>query len=60
MKIKAKFIGTDSLGYKHNQDYILNIREQGSMTIKRESGLGVCKYNSLSAFLRNWNLIVKL
>ena len=51
MKIEATFIGKDSLGYSNNRRYTLIVN--GS-TIKRESGLGVCKYQSVEAFLKNW------
>ena len=60
MKIKAKFIGTSSLGYESNKIYNLELKEYKSMSVQRENGEGYCEYESLSAFLRNWNLISRL
>jgi len=56
MKIKAKFTGSekDILGYKPGKEYELMLLERGAMTISRLDGDGMCVYQSLSAFLRNW------
>jgi hypothetical protein len=56
MIIKAKFQGSESdvLGYVPGREYELMILERGAMTISRTDGTGMCPYQSLSAFLRNW------
>lgn len=60
MKIGAKFIGTNSLGFESNKSYILDIKQYNSMKIKVSNNINTCIYNSLSAFLRNWNNIKHL
>ena len=52
MRIKAKFIGKDSLGYVHGQEYELLIK---SDQIMRKNGSGFCPYGSVAAFLKNWD-----
>jgi hypothetical protein len=56
MKIRAKFKGSenDILGYKPGKEYDLMLLERGAMTISKTDGEGMCIYQSLSAFLRNW------
>ena len=56
MNIKAKFIGSenDILGYIPGKEYKLMLLEKGAMTISKTDGEGMCQYQSLSAFLRNW------
>lgn len=54
MKIIAKFIGEDSLGYEHGKSYVLYIHNN---YIKREDGSGVCPYNSLELFFKNWTIL---
>lgn len=57
----ARFIGNDSLGYKQGQQYKLKLMlsrrnaSEGSVTIYRTDRTGgVCPYNSMVSFLRNW------
>jgi hypothetical protein len=57
IRISARFIGKDSLGYIHGKDYNLLLDKYRGMTIRREDKTGVCTYNSLSSFLRNWDNI---
>jgi hypothetical protein len=57
MKIKATFIGSNSLGYEHGKDYELKIINVGGISIQRLDGTGRCPYTSLSTFLNNWNNI---
>lgn len=57
MKILAKFIGTDSLGYEHGKDYTLFLYKD---YIKREDGDGICRYSNTVKFLENWTIISKL
>jgi hypothetical protein len=54
MIIEAKFIGNDSLGYENGKEYKLKIDDFGGMSIRRIDDTGKCKYESISAFLRNW------
>ncbi len=58
--IKAKFIGTTSNGYVSGKTYELRIKSVESMSIERTSGLGYTTYESLSAFLRNWDNIIHI
>ncbi len=71
MKIKAKFKGSNSLGYENGVNYDLWFETEtegprdfiwikhitqhsgGSMTFRMSS---VCEYNSLKAFLNNWQV----
>lgn len=57
MIIEAKFIGNDSLGYENGKEYKLKIDNFGGMTIRRIDNKEKCKYESISAFLRNWTNI---
>lgn len=56
MKYTATFKGRDgSLGYRTGQTYRLTIyRSQRGVVISRPDGSGLCPYESLRAFLRNW------
>jgi len=62
-KINAVFKGQDgSCGYKTNKEYQLKIkhtnRGRGLISINSSStDGGFCQYNSLMAFLRNWDNI---
>jgi hypothetical protein len=58
MIVNAKFIGKDSLGYKGSWTYDLQLDNQNGFSICRLDGSGLCKYDSLSAFLKNWDCIV--
>lgn len=62
MKIRAKFRGSesDSLGYIPGKEYDLMLTEYSGMSISRLNGDGMCPYQSLSAFLRNWTDIKHL
>lgn len=55
--ITATFRGTDSLGYRKGKTYLLEIFPTDKMTIRRLDGTGVCTYQSLLSFLKNWNNI---
>jgi hypothetical protein len=56
IKIRAKFTGSESdiLGYVPGKEYDLMLAEYSAMAISRLDGEGMCVYQSLSAFLRNW------
>ena len=54
MEIKAKFIGTNSLGYENGKTYHLKIF---GASIQRIDGTGNCIYHSLKSFLSNWENI---
>lgn len=54
MIIKALFTGTDSLGYEKWKEYELNLADTKAISVKRLDGSGKCKYESLSAFFKNW------
>ena len=56
--ITAKFIGKDSLGYKHGQIYQLYAYYHSSR-ISRLDGSDVCSYESLYSFLKNWQILSK-
>lgn len=58
MIIKAKFTGSNSLGYEHGKEYELRIKNTLAISIVRLDGTGYCKYGSLPAFLKNWKEIV--
>lgn len=58
MKFKAKFTGTDSLGYESSKEYELKILDKKGILIVRVDRGGGCVYESLSAFLKNWTNIV--
>ncbi len=64
MKIRAIFIGEDSLGYRKGQTYTLLVNESHAfgfggvpITITREDGRGLCPYSSVESFRNNWNVI---
>ncbi|TDD77165.1 hypothetical protein [Flavobacterium caseinilyticum] len=57
MEIKAKFTGTNSLGYENGKEYELKLSDIKSLSINRLDGTGKCPYESLSSFLKNWNII---
>jgi hypothetical protein len=46
-----------SLGYTFNMEYELLIRQipAGMILIKREDGTGWCEYETITAFLNNWD-----
>lgn len=53
--ITAKFIGKNSLDYEFGKTYKLIIVGN---TIKRLDGTGVCPYESIAAFTKNWTNII--
>lgn len=61
--ISARFIGKDgSCGYKYHEMYVLEIQEKQTLIcIKRPITLivnkGYCEYESVVAFLNNWDSI---
>jgi hypothetical protein len=57
MIIKAKFTGKTSEDYKNGKIYELVIADYGGMTVRKVDKSGKTPYQSLSAFLRNWNKI---
>lgn len=68
IKIKAKFVGRNSLGYVHNNTYDIEVLNSGfhfggsqgtSITIRRSHSVvdGVCVYDKFEGFLKNWELI---
>lgn len=58
MIITARFTGVNnSLGYKNGEEYKLKVANKKGMSIQAITGTGKCVYESLSAFLKNWNNI---
>ena len=57
MKISAKFIGENSLGYEHGKEYVLSITIISKVQIVRLKGSGLCLYDSINSFLANWTNI---
>jgi hypothetical protein len=57
MIINAIFTGTNSLGYENGKEYQLKVDNFKGISVKRLDGTGKCPYQSLSAFLKNWNNI---
>lgn len=58
--MKARFIGTDSLGYKNGRVYDLIVKfdhPEYPLAIRRQDGTGFCPYSSGTAFFRNWALV---
>lgn len=54
----AKFIGkSGSSGYVNGELYPLRIKSKQGMEISLPNGSKLVKYESLSAFLKNWDLI---
>jgi len=58
MIIKAKFTGTNSLGYETGKEYELKVADLQGISVVRLDGTGKCPYMSLSSFLKNWTNIV--
>lgn len=54
MTIKARFVGSNSLGYVYGSTYSLRVN---GLTIMRKDKTGICEYSSLSSFLRSWDNI---
>lgn len=57
MIITATFTGTNSLGYETGKEYQLKVANIQGISVRRLDGTGKCPYQSLSAFLKNWNNI---
>ena len=59
--IKATFIGKNSLGYEHGQEYILrfydtvNQKNGVAIEVSRLDSSGLCPYASITSFLENWS-----
>jgi hypothetical protein len=60
MIIKATFTGTNSLGFEKGKKYHLEIANIKGVSIHTLDGKVKCPYESLSAFLKNWNNITVL
>jgi len=57
MKIKAKFKGSNSLGYVNGENYKLWFNViNNKICIQRLDYGGTCEYQSLKAFLNNWQV----
>lgn len=56
MKIIAKFIGKNSLGYINGHIYEINIIKN---SICASNGVVSCTYGSIESFLKNWEIIKK-
>ncbi len=54
MKITATFTGKDSLGYENGKTYELQLANFRAKSIQKLDGTGICVYQSLSSFLKNW------
>jgi hypothetical protein len=54
MKITATFTGKTSLDYKTGETYELQLANFRAKSIQKLDGTGVCIYQSLSGFLKNW------
>lgn len=59
--IRARFIGRNSLGYKRGEIYTLKVNdriimgfENAEVVIERENGYGICPYQTMEAFNKNW------
>lgn len=57
LKIKATFKGKSSRDYNNGEVYRLKVLSYKGMEIKKFDDSGICVYNSLSSFLRNWDKI---
>jgi hypothetical protein len=58
LMISATFVGNSSLGYEHGKTYELKVHNELGIGIMREDDTGLCPYQSLPAFLRNWTNII--
>lgn len=59
MKVRAKFIGVNSLGYENGKEYDLLFNSYNrSLWIRiYDTSKGICEYSSLKQFLNNWEVI---
>lgn len=57
-QVIAKFKGTPSLGYMTGKSYELSlIMSNSKVWISREDGSGECPYDTLTGFLKNWEIL---
>lgn len=60
-KLKAKFIGKDSCGFKHNEIYeidtVFDPYNGKIMLWVKYNGKLKCPYESLNSFIKNWEII---
>jgi hypothetical protein len=59
IKIRAKFIGSTSLGFRHNEIYCLNVDPGGHINrririIDTFNNGHACEYTRLEMFTKNW------
>lgn len=58
MRQQARFIGTTGFGFETGQVYtLLTSIHQGMFWVRREGSAGEIPYQSLPAFLANWELL---
>lgn len=59
--IKAVFVGTNSMGYKHGEQYTLKTYiENGFLWIAEVDGKAKdCPYKNLETFMDNWVILMK-
>lgn len=54
----ATFVGKTDRNFENGKEYVIKLPSNKSMMIRKGDDEKVkCKYESLSAFLRNWNNI---
>lgn len=58
--MRAIFVGENSLGYKSGIEYDLTISIVNKIYIQRADGTGLCIYDNIFQFLKNWRPIVKI
>lgn len=63
ISIKAKFIGSDSLGFKHGSEYDLSMRpiqlipnDISAIRIQPKTVGQACEYQSWNSFSKNWKI----
>lgn len=58
MKIKAKFKGSNSLGYENGKNYFLwfDIAANKIVIYRIDGSGGACVYDTLKGFLNNWQV----
>jgi hypothetical protein len=55
-KVTAIFKGANgSCGFTHNQQYVLTIKKGENIMVEDETGERYCEYESIIAFLNNWD-----
>lgn len=59
-KVRARFIGKDSLGYKHFNIYELYVWiENGFIVVERLDHVGRCPYSTIESFVSNWQIVYR-